>query len=360
MERRTVSACFVEEALDCLRRHGLPTEPFLAAAGLAPVVAEPVSAERYGALWLAIAEAIEDEYFGLGGRPMRPGSFALLCHCVLHAGTLEQALRRALRFLRVVLDDPRGELVVADGLAQIVLTDAGAPRSAFAYRTFWLIVHGITCWMVGRRIPLRLADFRCPAPPHNAEYRLLFGAPVRFGQPLNRLALDASFLALPTVRTERALKRFLRGAPANILVRYRYDGGLVARVRGHLRAASPASWPSFEAMAQTLRLAPSTLRQRLRQEGRSYREIKEEIRRELAVRWLLHSCRGVGEIAAELGFAEPSAFHRAFRKWTSRSPGTFRNNHGDGQQLAGGSGAIAGRSRQGPKRPAKSTPRHRR
>jgi AraC-like DNA-binding protein len=341
MERRTVATCFVEEALDALRRHGLPTEPILAATGLPPSVAEPVSAERYGALWLAIAEAIEDEFFGLGGRPMRPGSYALLCHCVLHAGTLERALRRALRFLRVVLDDPRGELVVADGLAQIVLTDAGAPRSAFAYRTFWLIVHGITCWMVGRRIPLRLADFRCPAPSHNAEYRLLFGAPVRFGQPLNRLAFDASYLSLPTVRTERMLKRFLRGAPANILVRYRYDGGLMARVRGHLRAASPVSWPGFEAMAQTLRLPPSTLRQRLRQEGQSYRKIKEEIRRELAVDWLLHSRRGVGEIAAELGFAEPSAFHRAFRKWTSESPGTFRTSHGNGQRLPAGPGGAA-------------------
>src|SRR3954468_14624128 len=145
MERRTVAACFVEEALESLRRHGVPTEPCLAAAGLPLVVTEPVSAEGYGVLWLAIAAAIEDEFFGLGGRPMRPGSFALLCHCVLHAGTLERALRRALKFLRVVLDDPRGELIVADGLAQVVLTDATAPRSAFAYRTFWLIVHGITC-----------------------------------------------------------------------------------------------------------------------------------------------------------------------------------------------------------------------
>ena len=66
---------------------------------------------------------------------------------------------------------------------------------------------------------------------------------------------------------------------------------------------------------------PSTLRQRLRNGGQNYREIKEEIRRELGMKWLLHSRRSVGVIATELGFAEPSAFHRAFRKWTSQSPG---------------------------------------
>lgn len=334
MERQTVAACFVEEALDCLHRRGLATEPLLAAAGLPPVVHEPVSAERYGALWLAIATAIGDEYFGLGDRPMRPGSFTLLCHCVLHAATLEQALRRALRFLGVILDNPHGTLVVADGLAQIVLIDAGAPRSAFAYRTFWLIVHGITCWLVGRRIPLRLADFRCEAPGHSAEYGLLFGAPVRFSQPANRLAFDAAFLKLPAVRTERMLKQFLRGAPANILVRYRYDGGCVARIRSHLRAEPPTAWPGFEGLARQLRLPGSSLRRRLRQEGLSYRDIKDEIRRELAIQWLLGSTRSVGEIAADLGFAEPSAFHRAFRKWTSKSPGAFRGDHRQGDACA--------------------------
>lgn len=326
MERRMIAACFVEEALEGLRRRGLATEPLLTASGLPPAVTEPVSAERYGALWLNIADAMQDEFFGLGGRPMRPGSFTLLCHCVLHTANLEQALLRALRFLAVVLDDPRGELVVSGGLAQIVLTDSGPPRSAFAYRTFWLIVHGITCWLIGRRIPLRLADFRCKVPVHGAEYGLLFGAPVRFDQPVNRLAFDAAFLRLPTVRTERMLKQFLRGAPANILVRYRYDGGLVARVRRQLRSQPPTEWPGFAGLAAQLRLPESTLRHRLRHEGQSYRDIKDEIRRELANQWLLHSERPVGEIAADLGFAEPSAFHRAFRKWSSASPGAFRDS----------------------------------
>ncbi|MDR3439285.1 AraC family transcriptional regulator [Telmatospirillum sp.] len=321
-----ISTCFVEEALDCLRRRGMASQPLLAAAGLPPVVDEPVSARHYGALWLAIAAAIDDEFFGLGGRPMRPGSFTLLCHCLLHAGTLEQALRRALRFLRVTLDDPHGELVLADGLAQILLTDDGAVRPAFAYRTFWIILHGITCWLVRRRIPLRLVDFRCSKPSHSADYGLFFGAPVRFGQPASRLAFDAAYLTLPVVRTERALKQFLRGAPANILVRYRYDAGLAANIRNRLRQQPPSTWPNFEELARQMRMPSSTLRRGLRQEGQTYGAIKDEIRHGLAVDWLLHSARGVGEIAIDLGFTEPSAFHRAFRKWTSKSPGAFRRD----------------------------------
>ncbi len=324
MERRMIAASFVEEALDPLRRRGLPTAPLLAAAGLPETVVDPVSPQSYGALWLAIAAALDDEFFGLAGRPMRPGSFTLLCHCVLHAQTLGQALRRALRFLRVALDDPYGELTVADGLATVTLIDAGAARSAFAYRTFWILLVGVLCWLVGRRIPLRLVDFRGAEPKHCGDYRQLFGAPVRFGEAASRLALDSRHLALSAKRDEASLRQFLRGAPANILVRYAYDEGLAAAVRRRLRALPPADWPDLPGLARALNMPAPTLRHRLSQEGQTYRAIRDALRHERALQRLAEGRLGVADIAADLGFAEPSAFHRAFRKWTGATPGAFR------------------------------------
>jgi AraC-like DNA-binding protein len=324
IDRRMISPSFVEEALDCLRRDGKATAPLLASLGLPPIVDRPISAETYGALWLAVAAAVDDEFFGMGGRPMRSGSFTLLCHCVLHAKTLEQALRRALRFLNVMLEDPSGELVVRDGLAEIVLTDKGEARSAFAYRTYWILLHGITCWLVGRRIPIRRVDFRCAEPEQGADYRLFFGAPVQFSQAISRLAFDRTVLKLPIARTEQALKQFLRGAPANILVRYRYDAGVAASLRRRLRQTAPPAWASFGDLAAQMRMSPSTLRHRLHGEGQSYAGIKDEIRRDLAVQLLLNSKSSVADVAMQLGYSEPSAFHRAFRKWTAKSPSAYR------------------------------------
>jgi len=319
-----ISPSFVEEALDCLRRAGKPTAPLLASLGLPAVVENPISAESYGALWLAVAAEVDDEFFGMGERPMRRGSFTLLCHCVLHAKTLDQALRRALRFLGVVIEDPSGELVIRDGLAEIVLTDKGKARSAFAYRTYWILLHGITCWLVGRRIPIRRVDFRCAEPLEGADYRLLFGAPVQFSQSVSCLAFDRAVLKLPIVRTEQALKQFLRGAPANILVRYRYDAGLAATIRKRLRQQTPAAWAGFSDLAAQVHMSPSTLRHRLQAEGQSYAGIKDEIRRDQAIEMLLQNKASVAEVAAQLGYSEPSAFHRAFRKWTSKTPAAFR------------------------------------
>jgi AraC-like DNA-binding protein len=326
MERRMIAPCFMDDTLDCLRRHGVDAAPLLARVGLSSTITDPISSEQYGALWHAVAREMDDEFFGEGARPMRAGSFALLCHAILSTETLEQALRRALRFLRVALDDPHGELVVEDGLAQIVLKDAGSVRSAFAYRTFWIIVHGVNCWLVGRRLPIRWVDFRCGAPAVGADYRLFFGAPVRFDQPQTRLVFDAEFLKLPPIRDERALREFLRHAPANILVRYRHDEGLSAAIRQRLRVAAPATWPSFELLAARLRMSAPTLRRRLQLEGQTYRAIKDEIRRSLATEALLEAKTGIADLATALGFSEPSAFHRAFRKWTGVSPARFRRD----------------------------------
>lgn len=324
MDRRIIAPGFVADALDRLSGQGIDPAPLLAAAGLPPAVDQPVSNLHFGRLWWLIAQAMQDEFMGLAARPMRPGGFAMLCHAVLHAGTLERALRRALRFLTLVLDDPRGDLRVQGGEAEIVLTDAAGPRLAFAYRTYWLVLMGVACWLVGRRIPLRGLDFRCPAPQDRQDYRQFFGAPVRFDQPATRLVFDAGFLSLPVIRSEAALRSFLREAPANILVRYRQDHGVAARVRARLGASLPADWPGIDAMAAELRLSPATLRRQLRMDGQSYATIKDELRLVRAQRLLAEGPRSVAQVAADLGYSEPSAFHRAFVKWTGHSPGAWR------------------------------------
>jgi AraC-like DNA-binding protein len=327
-ERGTIAICFVREALVEVRRRGLDADAMLREADIAPsLLAAPqarVSPDRYGALWHAIAQALDDEFFGMDSHPMRHGSFTLLCHSVLHAGTLERALRRALRFLRLVLDDLHGSLEVADGVARIDLRERGEPRRMFAYGAFLMILHGLACWLVGRRIPLLAAEFRCPAPDHMDEYQVLLCPRLAFERPRTFITFDAAYLGLPTLRDEAAMKLFLRSAPANFLVKYRHSDSLTAGIRRRLRQVPPADWPDFDQLARALHAAPATLRRRLDEEGQTYRAIKDELRRDMAITYLGPAGLTVGEVATRLGFAEPSAFHRAFKKWTGGSPGEYR------------------------------------
>jgi AraC-like DNA-binding protein len=285
-----------------------------------------VSAQHYGALWRSIALALDDEFLGQDSRRMKAGSFAMLCHSVLGCRSLRQALDRSLRFYALILDDIFGTLVRQAGEARIVLHERapGAGRRVFAHELLLMLVFGVCCWLIGRRIPILRTEFSYAEPPHSAEYRLMYSADLSFDRPHTVIAFEANYLDLPVVQNERSLKEFLRTAPESILVKYKNGSSLAARVRRRLRQFLPGEVPDFEVLAVELNMTPATMRRRLHDEGQSYQSIKDQLRRDLAISYLSHSTRSVTDIALELGFSERSAFHRAFRKWTGASPGEFR------------------------------------
>jgi len=327
----------VDAALAPVRARGLDADGLLTSVGLSPgLLAAPqarVSTEQYGALWRRIAIALDDEFFAQDSRRMKVGTFAMLCRSVVHCPDLARALERSLRFFALTFDDLGGRLVVDPGLARIVLTDRRGPPETrvFAHETLLMLLHGLACWLVGRRIPIRYVQFGYPEPAHGAEYRLMYSHDLRFQMPQTAIAFDAGLLGLPVIQDEHSVLDFLAHAPENILVKYKNPRGLGARIRRRLRQSLPQGFPEFDALAQELRMAPATLRRRLQEEGSAYQTIKDELRRDLAIEHLTHSHRTVLDIALELGFAERSAFHRAFRKWTGVSPGDFRRAATDTQ-----------------------------
>jgi len=325
-ERRFINAGFVQDALRTLDPHGIDHGKVLVRAGLPADLSGPVNDADYGRLWREISLAQKDEFMGLAKRPMLPGSFALMCHTLTSTRTFGHALRRSLNFMRVVLDEPSGKLSIKDGEARIEIDAGTGTYSAFAYRTYWLILLGINCWMIRRQIPLRQLDFACPAPSNRSEYLEFFGAPVRFDREVGCLTFSSEYLSLPVVREEAALKIFLKAAPGNILLRYKREQGLAFKIRDQLRQTSPRQWPSFDEVAAGLNISSATLRRRLKAEGHSFGALKNELRSAQAIKLLRDTDLTVPEVSEMLGYSEPSAFHRAFRQWSELSPAQYRLN----------------------------------
>lgn len=327
-EKGTISIHIVIEALVCIQDRGLDVDDLLQRAGISPQLLQSpharVSASNFGTLWQLIAETIDDEFFGMDSHQMKPGSFTMLCHAVVHSDTLERALRRTLRFLNLLLDDIQGHLERDGDTARIVLHEVHGPKRAFAYAGLLVILHGLSCWLVGRRIPLLGADFFCAEPAFSGDWRVLFSPNLRFNQPETIVSFPAEYLDLATVQNERTMKEFLRSAPANFLVKYRNSESLTAQIRRQLRKIPPDTWPDFDTLARQLHTSMSTLRRRMEEEGQSYLALKNDMRCDLAIHYLSHTGMTVMEIANALGFAETSAFHRAFKKWTGASPGEYR------------------------------------
>ncbi|MNL58315.1 HTH-type transcriptional regulator VirS [compost metagenome] len=98
-------------------------------------------------------------------------------------------------------------------------------------------------------------------------------------------------------------------------------------MRSHLQHAQPA-WPDLVATAAALHVTVSTLQRRLALEGTSFQALKDELRRDTAIQRLSTSTVPLAELADELGFANSSAFQRAFKCWTGSAPGSYRRSGG--------------------------------
>jgi AraC-like DNA-binding protein len=327
-EPGTIAICFVAAALESVRARGLDAEGLLRQVGLSPGLLQSpqtrVSAKHYGALWRLVALTLDDEFFGQDSRRMKAGSFAMICHSVLNCKTLGSAIDRNLRFYALILDDIYGKLNLDGAEASITLHDTAAPQRVFAHEVLLMLLHGVACWLVGRRIPIKRAQFSYEEPAHSGEYRLMYSTSIDFRAPHTSIIFDAAFLELPIVQNERTVKEFLRNAPENILLKYKNGSSLGARIRRRLRQSLPGDLPEFEALAEEMNMTPATLRRRLHEEGTFYQSIKDQLRRDLAIGYLSHSKRSAMDIGLELGFSERSAFHRAFKKWTGATPGEFR------------------------------------
>lgn len=326
----TISIHFVRSVAEAVRSRGVDERALLREAGISPellsVARSRVSPQHYAALWRLVIRRLDDEFFGQDSRRMKSGSFALLCRSVVHCNNLGAGLDRAARFVGVFLDDLAVDVTQQGDLGRITLRQrpgTGASR-VFAHETLLVMLHGLACWLVGRRIPIRTAGFAYPTPEHSAEYLALFSSSLRFRQPNTFIEFDASCLDLPIVQSERSAKDFLRIAPENILVKYKNEQSLAARIRRRLRQVLPHDLPELDALAREFHTAPATLRRRLKAEGQSYQSIKDDLRRDLAITYLSSTRKTVRQIGRELGFLEPSAFHRAFKRWAHTSPGAYR------------------------------------
>jgi len=329
-EKDTISIQLVREALLQSCAPGAATVEVLGKAGIDPALLEQprsrVSATAYARLWRLLARRMDDEFFGMDPRKLKSGSLAFLCRASMAQPTLGAGLETGLGFLSLMLERMPAQLVRQQSLAEIVLLEPeDEPKRAFTCFTYWMIVHGVACWLAGRRIPILAVELRCARPHFCDDYQVMFSDNLRFDRPRTRMIFSADYLDLPVRRSAEELKRFLAHAPANILVKYRDPGSLANRIKHDLRQMPADTWPETDGLAASLCISASTLRRRLAEEGQTYQGLKDTVRKELAIVWLAEPQISFAEIAARLGFSDTSSFYKAFRKWAGSNPGHYRS-----------------------------------
>lgn len=331
---------FLASLLRIAEQHGADPDRLLRSAGIAfdprdlqQAADQPtVDPMLYSRLYQQVLRVVQDETFSLAaGAHVDPGAFRMMCYCLISAETLGEAVRCASDFYRTFYPaNNELQLQVDKGVAQV-----GYPRGVTAQRRGRVTVtegyglsvwHRFFGWLCGRSIDLQRVDFRGSTPRHPERYTQLFQCPIQFDQASDVLLFDDGYLALPVVHTEQSLRDFLRTAPYQLLVMESGgNGGSIAeQLRVMIGHDYRQGFPSFDTLCAALGVSAPTLRRKLKAEGTSFQKIKDGCRCEAAKVSLQRSDAAISEVARQLGFTDPSAFHRSFKKWTGQTPGEFR------------------------------------
>ena len=332
--RATVAVGFVTGMLAGVTARGMDARPLLSDVGIDPLALRNpnarVSLSHYAALYNHVVEHLADEGFGLFFQALRPGMFEYLCRVMVGAKDLGEALDRAAGFLRLVLTDLALSVNRDSGAATIEITETSTvwtarddPRRVFAFEWLLRLIHGLACWLVGRSLGLDAVQFPYPRPRHATDYALIYTEHPRFAGKHLIARLEARLLALPVRRDQAEVSAFLEGAPGKIAVLYRRDHDMAHQISDVL-ADDLAEAPDLPAIAGRLHISLRTLQRRLKREGSNFRMVKAALRRNAALALVANSEEPIAEIALKLGYAEPSAFFRAFVHWTGEAPTRYR------------------------------------
>ena len=180
----------------------------------------------------------------------------------------------------------------------------------------------------GARPALRRVAFRHEKPRDISEHERIFKAPLTFGAPRNELVFEAALLEVPLVRADPRLSQVLDQHVQDLVARAPAVQTLSDQVRRYVRDAFPHGDFSVESIGRRMGIGARTLQRRLSDEGTSHRGILEQVRHELALRYLGETQMPIKEVAAVLGYSELRAFYRAFERWTGLPPAAYRRSSG--------------------------------
>jgi AraC-like DNA-binding protein len=314
-------------------RRGLDLEQICRAGGLDPAAirreVETIGSDILLQLNHLIKVALDDDFCGFALHRCKPGSIAVVCEAVVCEETLAQALRSAFRLYSFITDEMTFALDEGPDCATITLKLSHPEIDTFHYLSEWWLMlwPHISGWLIGEEIPVTMASLPYAPEGPVSEYDAAFWGPCQFMQPQALVRFPASFLKRRVIRAVGDFRDKLLTGSVNLVevpgVRHSWKA-LVKKTLTECLAKTECLL-SIDGIAQEFSMSSKTLRRRLDGEGVTFRQLKEEIRREAVLKLLSEPGIPIGEVSLRAGFSEKNGLVRAVRSWVGISPKEYRS-----------------------------------
>lgn len=258
------------------------------------------------------------------GMQMKLSSHGFIGFAAMTADTVAQALELAERFislrimgftLRLARDGELAHLYLETDLDLQPLRDGVVASLMIGLGQMAQVITGETLFGV--------ADIDIPENPRFEDFSYILPAQIHFKRPCNRISFDARYLDLPLIMADSASMQLAVAQCERELVASGMINRFVRQVR-HLIHEEGVGFRSVEAVADALHMSERTLKRQLAQEGTTFSDILEDIRRQMAMRLLDANGKSTERIAEDLGYSDVANFNRAFKRWTGTTPGQYR------------------------------------
>lgn len=339
----TASAIALREITTIARRTGLDTDAALREARVDPATLNDLSAhvslDAFESVLRALIVRNPDPALPLKmACEAQPGTFGIVSFIAMVAPTLADVIERAVVFERLLGDfastrsEVRGDQVLM--IWDCRLRDAGVRRA---------MTDGVlAAWVVYARwllndpelapVEVLLAHEEPASAAHRAVYERVFSAPVKFAQAVSGIVMPASVMSRRLRQPDPVVFQALDAHARQRLAGIQADADPVAaRVAHAIRECiNEDGLPRKERVAERLEMNPRTLLRRLQEQGTTYQDVLDEVRRGLALELARDATLSQEAIATRLGFSDIRSLQRYFRRWTGMTFGQYREQNARG------------------------------
>jgi AraC-like DNA-binding protein len=275
------------------------------------------------------AEHAPDPFFAYrAGLRLHVTAFGAYGFALLSSTNYRQTMKFAETYHRMVTPLTNLQFTEANGSGVWSFLPIAHERiDARVYRFVVEMGFGITLSLhrdvMGQSFRPRELHFAYSQPVNAGDYERVFETAVIFGSERNAFIFDAAWLDGTPMLANEVAYATLRDLCKSQLAEFEDLKGVSGRVTQAVLENLPRS-PSFEQVAEMLHMSARTLRRRLEEENTSYRQLCDDLRMKMAIRYLRDTKLTVEQIADALGFSDGANFRHAFHRWTSTSPHSFR------------------------------------
>ena len=283
--------------------------------------------EKLLKMWEVAGELSGDSCFGLNLAakvpvvPFNAGDYVSMT-----SKNLRELLYNLSRYMKINSDAVKVNTQINEDVTYVFIDLSGSAKPNRHHTDFWLayLVRYIK-GLLGLTVPLAAVGFNHDQPKDVSAYKSVFNSALKFNQKNNYICYESKYLEASSICADLSMHR----AHEAIAIKELHaldEGRILNKVKRAIFESLSEQTIEFEAVASALNLTPRTVQRQLANEGTTFKKLVDAAKKEHAISEIENTNFSIAEVAYRVGYRELSSFYRAFKRWTGKTPITYRED----------------------------------